>query len=98
MNTETKQLKMYALIEQWEKSGLKRNEFCEQVGVSLSTLAYWRTKYLTDKTDKEQPAGFIPVKEDLMDTPIEICYPNGVSIKLSANTSLSTLKSLIDLR
>ncbi len=96
MNTETKQSKMYALIEQWEKSGLKRDEFCEQSGVSLGTLAYWRTKYLADKSDNVEPGTFVPIKKGL-DCPVEICYPNGVCIKLPATLSFSKLKSLIAL-
>ncbi|MDH5400442.1 MAG: hypothetical protein OEX02_19970 [Cyclobacteriaceae bacterium] len=97
MDTKTKKERQYELIGQWEQSGLTQQEFCENEGISLAAFGYWRTKYLAEQRSEGGPSdGFVPMKVSQGER-LEVCYPNGVSIKLPASTSPSQLRSLISL-
>lgn len=36
---------MRRVVEEYESSGLSRREFCQQRGISLTTLDYWRREH-----------------------------------------------------
>lgn len=43
MGKETERsAEMRRVLEEYESSGLKRREFCEQRGIALTTFDYWR--------------------------------------------------------
>jgi len=92
---------MYALIHQWEKSGLSQKQFLRQQGIAKSSFAYWRNKYLREVSKSKGKGGFIPVnitkaeyKDDNSDV-LELVYPNGIRLVCSSNIELSRLKPLI---
>ena len=85
---------MFPLIASWEKSGESQWSFCESVGLSMGVFSYWRKKYQLSFLEEE------PVFRELvpsLSTSVEICYPNGVVIRLPSTGSLSVVKSLIEL-
>jgi transposase-like protein len=43
--TRRKSSQMFPLVERYESSGLTRNVFCDQEGISTGTFHYWRKKY-----------------------------------------------------
>ena len=90
---------MFALIRQWEKSGLTQENFFNQHGIPKSTFVYWRTRYLKETGHSKGKNNFIPVKLDNAPEKghqvIELVYPNGVRMVCSADTDLSLIKSLI---
>lgn len=90
--------KMFALIKICLESGLNNKTFCEQHGIGQAMFYYWKKKYILSQSIPE--AKFIPVR--IKDTQIqrgeiEICYPNGVRLKLPEGTGLSVIRSFIGL-
>jgi hypothetical protein len=46
MGKETERsAEMRRVLEEYESSGLKRREFCEQRGIALTTFDYWRREH-----------------------------------------------------
>ena len=84
---------MGPIIEKWEFSGLSKKEFCEQQGIAPSVFYYWYKKYIS----QDNTGGFLPIK--IKNTThidqLEIHYPNGVKLKLSADVSPSLLRQYI---
>ena len=94
MNSEKTQ-RMFALIDQWRASGQRRDEFCRQHQIKVSTFSYWVTR--KNRADKEHPGGFVRIEtsgsspsQDL----VEIIYPNGVRLSV-AGTNQSLISRLI---
>lgn len=88
---------MFAMMTVWESSQEPREQFCKRHGVSLSTFSYWRTKYRKENNSSEPTQGsFIGLQPQLSES-LEICYPNGVRIRLSQGSSLADLQALIHL-
>jgi hypothetical protein len=56
---KAKRIKMFALVEQWQQSGLTQVEFCKTIDICPNTFTNWHNKY------KRQPnalvKAFIPV-------------------------------------
>jgi hypothetical protein len=46
----------------YEASGLGREEFCEQRGVALKTLARYLTRYRRERSGKDSAAQWMPVE------------------------------------
>ena len=92
---------MYALIRQWESSGLTQEQFFRQHNIAKSTFGFWRKKYLEEKGKVKDKGNFVPVKiSDSGNTNsssgmIELVYPNGVRLVCSTGMDLSRLKPLI---
>ena len=36
---------MRRVLDEWESSGLRRREFCQQRGIALTTFDYWRREH-----------------------------------------------------
>jgi hypothetical protein len=90
--------KMFELIKLCEGSGMNNKTFCEQHGIGQAMFYYWKKKYIQSQSTPE--GKFIPVqiKENRVQTGgIEICYPNGVRLKLSEGIDLSVIRSFIGL-
>jgi hypothetical protein len=51
---------MYPLIKQYLSSDQGREAFCEAVGLTVSTLSYWVSKYKRDFSEPSASA-FIPI-------------------------------------
>ena len=47
---------MQRIIEEFEGSGLRRQEFCQQHGIRVGTLDYWR------RTSRSQPQELVEIK------------------------------------
>ena len=80
-------------VKSWRESGLKKKEYCQQRGISESTFSYWITRI-----NKSKGRAFIPLlpAEGINDSAIEVIYPNGVRVKVSA-AHLKTISALIHL-
>ncbi len=93
MNSEKTQ-RMFALIDQWRASGKRRDEFCRQHQIKVSTFSYWVTR--KNRADRELPGGFVRIESAGSSTSpdhVELIYPNGVRLRIGrANRSvISTL-------
>lgn len=81
MNTKKEQ-KMFALVDAWRESGMKRKEYCRIHHIKVSTFSYWVTR--KNKTERGGE-GFLRV--DVCGTgerkdSVEIHYPNGVRLSV----------------
>ena len=86
---------MFPLLEEWENCNESREAFCQRHHLQLSTFGYWRTKYV-QANKLPRASGFVKLSPPLQD-PLEVEYPNGVKLRLPANTSLADLQALIQL-
>jgi len=64
---------MFSLIREWESSNEKQQSFCQSRGISLSVFAYWRKKYIENKSI--QAPHFTEILTEVSEK-IEVCYPN----------------------
>lgn len=95
MSKQRTKEEMFAVVEQWESSGLTQQSFCASMGFAVSVFAYWRKKYRDEYQEKEACA-FTEIRPD-PSSPIEICYPNGIIIRLSEANALTTVKALLNM-
>ncbi len=82
-----KQEKMFALVEQWKKSGMTRNEFVDKHDISIDSFAYWRRKHSRKTIKDKNPKSFIEITPKPIaiktDRPkIDIELPDGTLIKI----------------
>jgi transposase-like protein len=87
---------MFPVVEAWQQSGLSKKSFCEEQGIIKSVFLYWVRKY----RDEHEPDGFVPLTSGgalslMQNYSIEIHYPNGVVLKLPANTPVSLVRHYV---
>jgi len=70
------------LIQSWEHSGLTQKAFCQQRGISLPTLGYWR-KRLRRIPDLSGGTGFVPVHI------VDQCSSKGWTFRLANGIEVS---------
>jgi len=92
----SKKSEMFALIAEWESSGLDRSSFCELHDIKVSKFSYWRTCYKKSQSSSSNTANFIKLQPSL-GSPIEIIYPNGVKVVLPSGNDTATISALIQL-
>jgi hypothetical protein len=91
-----RQEEMFALVKNCMESGKSNKEFCKQQNISEALFYYWQKKYR--ETGSIARDGFLPLK---IEKPvncvneIDICYPNGVHVKLTQGFDMSVIRSLI---
>jgi hypothetical protein len=101
MRNKTKQRsedEMFALIKACKESGHNNKTFCEQQGIGQATFYYWQRKFRENAINVSDE--FIPVRVQQSANctkEIEICYPNGVRVKLPQGSDLSIIRSFIGL-
>jgi hypothetical protein len=84
-----KKAEMFALVEQWRKSGITRNKFAEENNIEESSFYYWCKKQYNEITKRTKQPTFIELKENKTVLPeqkkqalIEMELPNGINIKI----------------
>ena len=86
---------MYPLVERWLASGERQVDFCMRHGISVSVLCYWLKKYRLKNDPFQESGGFVQVQVSRApDRQIEICYPNGVTIRAVAGMDAQFLREL----
>jgi transposase-like protein len=87
---------MLNMIKTSLESGLSNKSFCKQQGISDAVFYYWLKRYQQKMLPEEER--FIPIQVKTIPAlikEIEICYPNGVRIKIPEGIDVSLLRSLI---
>ncbi len=83
-------------IEEWESSGLKRNEFCTQKGLNVSTFAYWKHRIKKEAViDKDAPLVKLPLQISANISEIIIDQPHSYRIHSPRGYDSNTLKRLL---
>jgi len=105
------QLKMFDLIEQWEKSGLSQKAFCLQHEVRYYVFHYWYKRYREVRnTSTDNASSFIrlqinpilPVGRQVANgsslataSHTELIYPDGRRLLFHQSVDINFLKSLL---
>jgi len=93
---------MYSLVSIWQEGGQSKTDFCAAQQINIHTFTYWVQKYKTSskgKSTKPRSKNFISLQVENQgeDKPavVELCYPNGVRLRLDKQPSVVYLESLI---
>ena len=79
---------MFALVEQWRKSGLTRRVFVEKQGLGIQSFDYWCKKQYNEVVKYKESPTFIEVSHTplLMNEKshpqIELELPSGLQIRI----------------
>lgn len=89
---------MKVLYSNWQKSGLNKKAYCQQIGLPHATFFYW-VKKLSAK-ESNPVADFIeldlvPGLADAGSVFLELEYPSGIRLKVYRQTEASWIKSLL---
>jgi len=77
---------MFPIIEAFQASQLKRQEFADRHGLPVSVLDYWRRRYEAERSDTPgaEGGGFVEVRPGTEPTAsesnLEIFLPNGTHV------------------
>jgi len=93
---EQLQEQKYALIEQWQQSGLSQKKYCEQNDIAYHHFHYWYKRYRTRQAG-DSAADFIPVRVNATSPAgnIELQLPDGKRILFHQLIEVDYLKALI---
>ena len=91
---QARKSEMFNLVEEYQKSGISQNQFCEEKNLPKSTFLYWLRKY---RKQEKQASGFIPVNISGFNSASEyrIELPNGIQIHLSGSEGLELIAGII---
>ena len=87
---------MFTLVRQWRESGLTRNEFCLQHGISLSKFGYWIARWKEAQADGNDSFIAIGSPGNAGHPVLAVIYPNGVRLEVPS-ADLGLLSRLIAL-
>jgi hypothetical protein len=87
---------MFTLVRQWRESGLTRQEFCLQHGITVGKFGYWISRWKEDQSGGDN--GFIPMgsPRSASQPVLSVIYPNGVRLEVPS-ADLGLLSRLIAL-
>ena len=102
--------KITMLLERQKESGLSVRRFCLNEGIAPSTFYYWQKKLRKEAAGGRfipllvrapgsaayPTSGQQPVP-DMDNTPMEITYPNGTTLRIRQTLDLAGLRSLVSL-
>lgn len=98
------------LQEQQKGSGLSVRGFCSNEGIAPSTFYYWQKKvrkavagerfiplHVRTPGSSAHPATNEPPVPGMENTPLEITYPNGTTLRIQQTIDIAGLRSLVSL-
>ncbi|MCA1741179.1 MAG: IS66 family insertion sequence element accessory protein TnpB [Bacteroidales bacterium] len=102
--------KITVLLEQRKESGLSVKSFCSNEGIAKSTFYYWQKKLRKEAAGgrfipllvRAPGSGVHPAPSQqpapgMANTPLEITYPNGTTLRIRQTLDLAGLRSLVSL-
>jgi transposase-like protein len=92
---------MLALIEQWQKSGMRQKDFYRQHNIPAHVFYYWHKCYRRQQQQKmvklsSSSSPFIELQPSVIEpvSSIEVRLPSGIQIFLNTPVSVDYLKAL----
>lgn len=85
-------------IEQWQLSDLSQAVYCQQQGLSLASMGYWRTRLKKSQAIADSPevaVSFVPVQLTSMNSSLTLRTQQGLSLDLSAGFDPALLKEVL---
>ena len=105
-----KRSKVSDLLERQKGSGLSVRGFCSNEGIATSTFYYWQKKvrkeaaggrfiplHVRTPGSSLHPASCQPPVPGMENTPLEITYPNGTTLRIQQTIDIAGLRSLVSL-
>ena len=92
MSREEKREEMLAMVEHWQSSGMTQKEYAREHGIKLSKLRYWIRRH----REEMEPDGFISLPLP-GDNAIRLLYPNGIELRLPAQTPAKVVRYFLEL-
>ena len=89
---------MKVLYANWQKSGMNKKAYCQQIGIPHATFFYWIKKFSSKEASSASEfmelniAPHFPNSESVF---LEIEYPTGARLKLYQQAEASWIKSLL---
>ena len=68
------------LVQVQKASGKSVKDYCNQVGMSMSTYCYWKRKF----KDREKPCGLVPVQVSSDSKKTEVQSPSSVPVAVGS--------------
>jgi hypothetical protein len=93
---EQLQEQKYAMIEQWQQSGLSQKKYCDQNNIAYHHFHYWYKRYRTRQA-ANSAGEFVPVMVSAASSAgcIELQWPDGKRILFHQPIAVDYLKALI---
>lgn len=88
-NLEEKRERMLSMIADWHRSGKSKKAYCAENGINEATFYYWFSHI--KENDTAARGSFITIEKVPRKSDVEIIYPNGVRIKVSARLTTCQL-------
>lgn len=92
-------------IKDFQKSGLSRQDWCQQNGIPQSTFSYWFRKQQPKISDAEEvnPPVFarLPSEQEIRsghitgESPVTICLPENIRIEVNSDCPPGLMASLL---
>lgn len=96
--TRHTEVEMKVLYANWQKSGMNKKAYCQQIGIPHATFFYW-IKKLSSKEPSSTPDfmefDIAPHFSNSEAVFMEIEYPSGARLKLYRQAKASWIKSLL---
>lgn len=92
-SSPTKREHWSQVINSQKNSGLSRRAFCNRENINYNQFLYWLKSTPEQARLPDQSPAFIPVVTPRA-SPVEICLPNGVQVRL-ASADMSSLSELL---
>ncbi len=92
---------MFRLVEEYLSSGQSLLRFSKEHGIPNTTFQNWHKKYLRQnkaQTKEKLAQRFMPIQiSQTFGCPLsaELCYPNGILLKLTNITDIGLINELI---
>ena len=89
---------MFKLIEQWQRSSLTQNAFCQQQSIKYHVFHYWYKRYREHQANSQgQVSSFVKlqVAKPASCGSVEIYFPDGIRLIFNEPVSSNYLKALI---
>jgi|SRR5664279_381508 len=89
---------MFKIIEQWQRSGVTQNKFCEEQSIRYHVFHYWYKRYRQQNANPQRTASSfvkLQIAKPITDGSVEIIYPGGIRIVFHEPVNSNFLKSLV---
>lgn len=97
-NKEVVRQQNFAMIEQWQQSGLSQKAFCEQNNIAYHVFHYWYKRHRVAQLGTDnQPSSFVKLEMTSRAeyAHIEVVLPDGMRLLFHQPVSSDYLKAII---
>ena len=95
-------LEKQTYVREWMGSGKSKRMYSEGIGINYKTFLGWCKRYgdygmFTDQQESIPNEGFIPLSVSSASSSgmIELCYPNGLVLRLPQDFSVAQVKQFL---